>query len=96
MIGLFPTKDLAFEAGEVWLEKGDIIVIATDGITDAEDGRGAVFGLEGLIKSLETRLNMSLSADGIVDSILADIDRFVDKTLEQQDDMTILCIRPTG
>jgi len=48
MLGLFPTQGLTFEVGEVALQRGDALVIATDGVTDSENVAGIEFGMGGL------------------------------------------------
>jgi sigma-B regulation protein RsbU (phosphoserine phosphatase) len=48
-----------FVAGEAWLEVGDVILILSDGLTEAEAPDGSMFGDDGIIEWLsgsETRL----------------------------------------
>jgi serine phosphatase RsbU (regulator of sigma subunit) len=56
------------------LSPGDIVVLYTDGVTDCRDASGAAWGLDRLVESVER--HQSLSAESMVEAILADLDRF--------------------
>jgi phosphoserine phosphatase RsbU/P len=55
------------------LRPGDQIVFYTDGVTEATDPSGQMFGQERLDEALE---NCHLDADGLIDAVLSALDRF--------------------
>ncbi|WP_292367673.1 PP2C family protein-serine/threonine phosphatase [Methanoregula sp. UBA64] len=72
------------------LSKDDVIVLYTDGITEANNEQGEMYGeerLTGLIRS-----SAGLPATAILDAILADVNRFCGSA-PQYDDITLMVIR---
>jgi serine phosphatase RsbU (regulator of sigma subunit) len=78
------------EAGEarVQLQTGDMLIMVSDGILEARDGRGIEYGLSRLSRRIRTA---SGSADDVVKAILADLDRH-SQDQAQGDDMTIVAM----
>jgi serine phosphatase RsbU (regulator of sigma subunit) len=70
------------------LEEGDILVLHTDGISEARDATGEMFGMERLCATLE-RLN-TLPVEGIRDAILQEARAW---QAAVEDDMTLLVAR---
>ncbi len=70
-LGLF--DGLVFEEGVQTLIPGDQVVFYTDGITEATDPSGEMFGLDRLDEVLE---NCHLTADGLIAEVLTALDRF--------------------
>ena len=64
LVGVF--EDYEAETGEIWLEKGDAIVLYTDGVTDQRAG-GAGLGEAGLLEILRTCAEHS--ADEIAEAV---------------------------
>ena len=89
VVGLFP--EFPFQEGRVNLEKGDILVAFTDGISEALNSVEEEFSEERLIKvvreSEEKRTAASLISD-----ILERVDRFT-ASAPQHDDMTLVVVR---
>jgi phosphoserine phosphatase RsbU/P len=83
-LGLFP--DLQFEEATLRLIPGDQIIFYTDGITEAFDASGDMFGLERLDEVLE---NCHLRADGLIEEILKALEAFTGG-LPATDDRTLL------
>lgn len=83
-LGLFP--DLVFEETTLRLIPGDQIVFYTDGITEAFDAEGQMFGLERLDEVLE---NCHLRADGLIEEVLKAVDVFT-AGIAATDDRTLL------
>ena len=83
-LGLFP--DLVFEQTTLRLIPGDQIVFYTDGITEAFDTEGRMFGLERLDEVLE---NCHLRADGLIEEVLKALDAFT-AGVAATDDRTLL------
>lgn len=79
-----------YKLGRLELQKGDILVYYTDGITEAENSKKELYGKERLKKVLEESKNMD--SESIKDSILKSVDSFREG-YEQVDDITLLVIK---
>ena len=90
-IGLFP--DAEFRSRSAALERGDTLVMVTDGISEAADRSGEEFGMERL--SEVVRANHERPIEEMQTSILRAVEQFAAGT-EQADDMTLLIVRYTG
>ncbi len=87
-LGLMP--GLPFEVARVTLRPGESLVAWTDGVTEARAAGGeALFGEE---RALETVRSGGDSAEGLLQTILAAVDRWADGA-EQADDITLLAVR---
>ena len=86
-IGLFQYQTYSREIVDV--ESGSVVVIYTDGVTEAMNISNQEFGEELLLLKLEKYHNYSSSE--IIDSIFSDID-FHAKGFEQSDDITCISI----
>ena len=69
-----------------YLVPGDQLVFYTDGITEADNGRGELFGLERLDKVLE---NCSIGASDLLKSVLTAVEEFT-AGVPAHDDRTLL------
>ena len=69
---------------------GDLLVLYTDGITEAMNEESDLFGEERLSRLLEEHAH--LSSDELRDRILGDVEAFVGGA-EQHDDMTLVLLR---
>jgi len=81
--------DMEYEVSELRWEKGDILVLYTDGIVDAENKEEMPYGsnrLEALIKQ-----NTHLSAEGIKNTILEEVDRHCQGTYG--DDRSLIIVK---
>ncbi len=68
------------------LRPGDQIVFYTDGISEAQNSRGDLFGLERLDGVLE---NCAVQAKGLLEAVLAAVDEFVEGQ-PANDDRTLI------
>ncbi len=85
------TQDASFEqGGPVSLEAGDVIVIGTDGIWEAQNERGDMFGKERLCNIIKE--NSDKSANEICSHIIDDVTNFISST-PQLDDITLIVIK---
>lgn len=93
---LGPFKDATFEEESSRLEPGDVLVVYSDGVTDAESPSGEQFGEERLLECLGGPLPDS--AEEVRDHLLGAVRAFAaDRPLF--DDVTVLAVRylgPTG
>jgi sigma-B regulation protein RsbU (phosphoserine phosphatase) len=86
-LGIF--EDETWEQGVVQLGPGDVLVLYTDGITDAEDGKGTFFGQERLLGSVQA--NLGLSAQELQDALMAEVHEFVGDA-PQFDDIALMVV----
>ena len=86
-------EDIPFEEQEIDLNPGDIILLYTDGITEANDNYAGFYGENRLRKIINDNKNKSL--EEILGNIKDDVYRFCGST-DQFDDMTMLCIKYNG
>jgi len=88
-IGVVP--DCCYEENEkVGLEKGQIIVISTDGINEAVNPQKEMYGKEPVLNTI--RKNKNGTAEEILEAIIADLNHFR-KGLDLQDDITLIVIK---
>lgn len=87
-IGLF--EGATFESRSRQIETGDLILLATDGVTEAFDPAQAVFGFDRLTEILKD--NDAGDAEGLVKRILVAVDEFADGA-QRSDDTTCLALR---
>jgi sigma-B regulation protein RsbU (phosphoserine phosphatase) len=86
-------RDAAFEVASVTLDKDDVLVLHTDGITDAKNDDQETFGPDRLLACLEE--NSATSAGELADRINRTVHRFV-AGAPQSDDMTMVIVRYPG
>jgi sigma-B regulation protein RsbU (phosphoserine phosphatase) len=87
-LGLFPS--VAYEELSVKTEAGDVVVFVSDGILDAENAEGEMYGqerLSGVLCSLR-----DATAQELADAILGDVSRFQGEQ-ERFDDETIIVLK---
>ena len=87
-IGAVP--DAAYEAGTAVLEPGDVLVLYTDGITEAENPAQEMFGEDRLREAIVGA--RMLSAAAIVAAILESVQAF-SGSAPQSDDITLMVVR---
>ncbi len=86
-------KKAKFKTNEDYLKPGDTIYLYTDGVTEAHNEAGEMFGMERLAKALNEVVG--LSPEEIDDHVRKRIAEFVGGA-EQFDDITTLCFRYLG
>jgi serine phosphatase RsbU (regulator of sigma subunit) len=84
VLGLF--DDWECSVSECALSDGDVLVVYTDGITEAFNDSDEEFGEAGVLQSV--RAHRDLPPQQMIDAILDDVRRF--SAHEQHDDMTLL------
>ncbi len=73
------------------LEPGDLLVLHSDGLTEARNAKGEFFGIERLCAAVEAARGGTVEA--LRDQVLAKVDEW---TATQDDDITLLVIRYDG
>ncbi len=90
-IGIMPVTH--YECGECMLNPGDLLVIFTDGLVEAENDNQEEFGEARLLACLNN--NPVTSASNVLNNLMTFADQFV-ATAPQHDDITCLVMRHAG
>jgi phosphoserine phosphatase RsbU/P len=89
VLGLFP--DATYPTGEITFDRGDRVLLYTDGVTEARDGSGAWFGdheLRTFIASHRDR-----SPGEFLDALMAHLRRWSGRSSGPfEDDLTIVAV----
>ena len=85
--------DVSYREYELQLEKGDKLFLYTDGVTEATDEKGELFGTERMLGALNAFADSSPRE--ILTGVKDAVDAFVGDA-EQFDDMTMLCLTYKG
>jgi len=83
-------EGIRYTEGELTMSAGDELFLYTDGITEAVDGKNALFGQMRMVASLNG--NAGLPLKEFTDAVKSDIDKFA-AGAEQADDITMLALR---
>jgi serine phosphatase RsbU (regulator of sigma subunit) len=73
---------------KIKIHSGDVIFLYTDGLTEAENAKGELFGIEKVMDILTANIHLPVKA--IIDDIIKQVESFQEK---QTDDITILACR---
>ena len=88
-LGMF--EGMAWQTRSVTLQPGDLLVMYSDGLSEAQDGAKAEFGMERLIAAASA--NHTPAIQGIQEQIITTVNQFVGDA-PQFDDMTLVLVRP--
>lgn len=91
VLGLFPQA--AYESGAVRLQPGDVVVVVSDGVTEARNARDEEFERTRLIASIESLHAQEPAA--VLDRLLRDVRAFT-AGAPQADDVTVVVVRYRG
>ncbi len=80
-----------YQHAAVSLQSGDILVIYTDGLTEAFNDQGEEYGEERLIEAVKE--SSSKSAQFMIGHMIKSIRLFASETAEEIDDMTVMVIK---
>ena len=91
------TKDISRVLKEVELaiEPGDILVMYTDGITEARNSQGKDFMMFGVQRLIDAVNGSHKSAQGVFNAISIELSRFMGYHHRQYDDITLLVLQFT-
>lgn len=90
-MGVLP--DTPFDQGRARLSSGDILVLYTDGVTEAKNEAGEQFGesrLHGVVVE-----NNDMSAQALLDEVYRQVYRY-SEAIPQYDDITLVVMKVTG
>ncbi len=88
-LGLFP--DSSWNQSAVQLNHGDVLIIYTDGISEANNSLGEFFDEKGLVESVKKYLGKS--AQQIADGVLSDVKNFIGDNPQSDDIALIVVVR---
>jgi len=88
-----PRRGIHYRDYEIQMEKGSKIFVYTDGVTEATDAEGNMFGKERLTGALREAENEDPKS--ILEHVRKSIDGFVGDA-PQFDDITMLCLQYNG
>jgi len=89
-LGIRP--DTTYPVIETQLESGDRVVFCSDGIAEAMDTSGEVFGYDRTEEMILNLCKEDLSSEGMIDRILGEVDAFRGD-VPQSDDMTLVVLK---
>lgn len=87
VVGAF--HEMKYKNGRIALHAGDLLMLYTDGTTEARSRDGSFFGDDGLRDALMKEVPRGF--DGLLDRLLQTLDRFTDRNLD--DDVAMVCLR---
>jgi predicted ester cyclase len=85
-LGLMP--GMSYEEKEIELKAGEVALFYSDGLVEAHDPKGEMFGFPRLLALVAQHVEGSLG-----DFLLEELSSFVRKGWEQEDDITLLTLR---
>lgn len=91
LLGAFPDVRLADQ--EIHIAPGDAVVFYTDGITEAQNGRGEFFGIDCLHNVVLA--HRGASAEQLLAGVVTAVEQFTGAT-PQADDLTLVVIKRTA
>jgi phosphoserine phosphatase RsbU/P len=83
-------KDVSFEEKQVDLNAGDMVFLYTDGITEAENPEGELFGSQRLCETLTT--NSELEPQRLIEELIKELQSFRQKKTFD-DDVTLVILK---
>ena len=89
VVGAFP--DITYRDGVISVGTGDVLMLYTDGTTEARDPSGAFFGEQGLRDMLMRESAPDKPFEGFLDRLLATLDDFTGQRLD--DDVAMVAVR---
>ena len=79
---------MGYEENEAYLDPGDVVLLHSDGLAEAHDQSGEMFGFPRLQKVIQN----STGGKQLIEECLAELREFVGNDWEQEDDITIVAL----
>lgn len=89
-LGLFPR--MSYDEKETTVSPGDTALLYSDGLAEAHDADGDMFGFPRVKKLVGT----GASADQLIERLLSDLEGFTGAGWEQEDDITLVTLQRTA
>lgn len=93
-LGMVPDNTKLIKEIDLPLDKDDVVILYSDGLTEGRNMVGEMYGLDRLVKAVE-QYCPSYGSDGIVHHIALDYSRFVQDHV-QDDDVTLIAMKFVG
>jgi serine phosphatase RsbU (regulator of sigma subunit) len=84
-LGLF--ENAHYEEAEAWLSPEDTVLLYSDGLIEAHNEEGEMFGVEQVLDILG-----KISHDQMLDTLKTAMERHTGKPSDPEDDTTMLCL----
>lgn len=81
-----------YEACHLSLEEGDVVLIYSDGVVEAQDEREAMYGVERLQELVREEVKRGATMAALLDRLFWDVGRFT-ASVGQDDDITAIAVR---
>lgn len=91
-LAMFPDMSKIAKEAELPLAAGDTVVLFTDGVTEAVNPTGEMFGIERL-RAIVAEYGPKSSADSIFAAVSKSFSAFVGHAFDQRDDITLLVLK---
>jgi anti-sigma regulatory factor (Ser/Thr protein kinase) len=85
-------SDMTYDEQTYRMERGDVMVLTSDGITEAHNVEGEMYGFPRLMD----RVAVKPSDDDMVAALVGDLEGFTGADAEQEDDITLVVVRRTA
>jgi len=89
VVGMLPPMLVSYKQGEIILQRGDMLVGSTDGITEAMNPAEEEWGEDSMLEAVKPLIGRP--SREILEQIVADADRFANGA-KQHDDMTMIVV----
>ena len=80
----------AFEEGRIQLASGDVLLLYTDGVTEAMNSEKEIFGVRRLMDIVQQ--NLTEDSQGLIDAIYNEVLNFA-AGASQSDDLTLIVLK---
>ena len=84
-----------YEVEEVELNEGDVVVMCSDGIIEAGNEAGELYGFDRVAEAIRQAGRRQMRSQELIDHLFGDVKQFVQDS-EQTDDQTVVVIRVDG
>lgn len=91
LIGIFDDQHHLFKQRQIEIEPGTVLVLTTDGVTEARNADGELFGMGRLLDAITSTLPHAVAMRDVTDGILHAVEHFSAHRLH--DDIAILAAR---
>jgi len=93
-LGMVPDNSKLVKEVDLPLDKDDVVILYSDGLTEGRNMVGEMYSLDRLVKAVELYAPQ-YSSDGIVHHVALDYSRFVENHM-QDDDVTLIAMKYVG
>ncbi len=91
-LGMIEDNRALTKKQEIKMQKGDFLILFTDGITEAKNVLGEIYGKDRLESFLKLHAKSKISAEDLFEKIAIDVSRFMEGH-RQEDDMTLMIFK---